>query len=270
MHPSSKVGKLQDLATGTAKDFGQAVANLTAGDSSGSAASTAAADEKVKNLNEKVAGLEASLDRAMAELNSSKDSLLSAQSQLSDKSVALAEAEKDVELARLLGSSSSAEKEKLLEEQKAEVDSVLEGKTLALTAAETKILQLQAALEAKDKDYATIVWEYQKLSNVQGNVDHEKVAQMEAVQIRLKETEAALAASEDVLNHSQKRVIILESSLEKEVEKREVRLGEERRTAGRRSGAKRQLELHLTYFSLASLRSSPLAHRRLQRTSAGQ
>jgi hypothetical protein len=54
----------------------------------------------------------------LGELESSKASLFEAQSDASMKDVALAKAQKDVELARLMGSSSSAEKERLLEEGK--------------------------------------------------------------------------------------------------------------------------------------------------------
>ena len=110
-----------------------------------------------------------------------------------------------------------------------EMSGKLEEMTAALASASLKSQQLQAAyeakvaaLEGKDKEYASLAWEYQKISNTVGNLDHEKVAKLEAVETKLKETESALAASEDVLNHSQKRVIILESNLEKEVEKREL------------------------------------------------
>jgi hypothetical protein len=54
-----KVGKLQDLAAGTAKDFGQAVAKLATGDQAANAASIAQAEEKARNLSEKVGELEA-------------------------------------------------------------------------------------------------------------------------------------------------------------------------------------------------------------------
>ena len=110
-----------------------------------------------------------------------------------------------------------------------EMSGKLQETTSALMSANLKIQQLQAAyeakvsaLDAKDKEYAALAWEYQKVSNTAGSVDHEKVARLEAAESKLKETESALATSEDVLNHSQKRVIILESSLEKEVEKREL------------------------------------------------
>ena len=58
------------------------------------------------------------LDKAMRELEVTKASLLEAQSDANSKDVALAKARKDVELAKLLGSSSSAEKERILEEEK--------------------------------------------------------------------------------------------------------------------------------------------------------
>jgi hypothetical protein len=54
----------------------------------------------------------------MRELEVTKASLLEAQSDANSKDVALAKARKDVELAKLLGSSSSAEKERILEEEK--------------------------------------------------------------------------------------------------------------------------------------------------------
>ena len=54
-----KVGRLQDLATGTAKDFSQAVAKLATGNQAVNAAGVAQAQEKAKNLSEKVGDLEA-------------------------------------------------------------------------------------------------------------------------------------------------------------------------------------------------------------------
>ena len=82
-----KVGKLQDLATGTARDFSEAMKSLggSSGDASVQAANQATMTVELKHMQEKLDAMEANLKKATGELEESRLGNLVAKEELGKK-----------------------------------------------------------------------------------------------------------------------------------------------------------------------------------------
>ena len=278
-----KVGKLQDLATGAAHDFSQAMAKLASqpGANEAAAADAAAAHVEVKHLKSKVEGLEGSLSKSLRELEDCRGSLAKATSQLSKKDIALAKSLKDIELAKFIAKSDSEESSRLSEAKVEELSATLatttkelESKSNSLVDMEAKVKQLtldlnakSRRLEAKEKECSALssqCAELQNSSSAQGKLEHEKDADLLEVQAKLKQTEEALKyakENDEALNHARKRVVVLESELEKETAKREE-------VEGKRSSLK--LELEEVLGKLAELKRKGVDVGKLERQVAGK
>ena len=99
---------------------------------------------------------------------------------------------------------------------------LLERLRAKLSDSEGLLKEKSDSLATKEKEYATLAWEYSKVSNVQGEMSQESAQKVAAAEQKSSDLQAALNENAAVLNHAQKRVIILESNLEKEEKAREA------------------------------------------------
>ncbi|GMH69887.1 hypothetical protein TL16_g05267 [Triparma laevis f. inornata] len=219
-----KVGKLQDLATGTARDFSEAMKSLggSSGDASVQAANQATMTVELKHMQEKLDAMEANLKKATGELEESRLGNLVAKEELAAKDIALARAHKDIELTKLVASGDANAKLGHEQEAKHRIEAQLQTLTAQLETTQAELKSKSDALAVKDKEYATLAYEYSKVNSVQGEVNQDSEAKLKEATGKVKQLEMELNENVEVLNHAQKRVIILESSLEDETKKREI------------------------------------------------
>ena len=208
----AKVGKLQDLATGTAQNFSEAMAKLSgsAADANKGAVGEATMGIELKHMEEKMALMRENLKSASANIEAHRIELAAAKAELANKDVEVARAYKDVELAKLVAGSDANAKlahehqafAKLEGENKSQVNEIAklremlaaakannnESQAEDMAALKEKLLVTEAALkekaeayELKDKEYATLAWEYSKVNNMQGEMSQEAEAKLKEV-----------------------------------------------------------------------------------------
>lgn len=134
----------------------------------------------------------------------------------------MARAHKDIELTKLVASGDANAKLGHEQEAKHRIEAQLQTLTAQLETTQAELKSKSDALAVKDKEYATLAYEYTKVNSVQGEVNQDSEAKLKEATGKVKQLEMELNENVEVLNHAQKRVIILESSLEDETKKREI------------------------------------------------
>ena len=185
-----RVGKLQDLATGTANNFSEAMVRLggSSGDATGQAVNQATMTVELKHMQEKLDAMENDLRKATTELEGSKAENTAVKGELAAKDLALVRAHKDIELAKLVAGSDANAKLGHEQEAKQRIEAQLLAQEASMGSLKAQLEAMQreldnksAALEVKEKEYATLAWEYSKVNNVQGELNQDSEAKLKEV-----------------------------------------------------------------------------------------
>ena len=237
-----QVGKLQDLAVGTASEFGDALRMIKSG-ALGSGISEQTQGE-INELRSKIKALEG----AGEVLQKDKDGAIAAKSdmdlQMLKKDAEIERLKKEMETTKMLNKMDSLTGKDVANKARADAEVRADSADHRVRELEAKLSQsgsmsgaaqkeMEAQLAKKDKEMGELAYELEKaasLLNVSGGGgDGESSEKLMAVEADLLASQSALSEVQGILNHAQKRVLILEHSLEKEEEakkKLEAKCGE--------------------------------------------
>jgi hypothetical protein len=242
---TTKVGKLQDLAVGTAAEFSEALKMIKSGELGGGGAQKAVEDELVA-LRSKVATLEQSSAALQNQYIAATNSAANFELQLAKKDAELVRVNKDLEFSNMVSSTSSSQASKELQAAISSADGRAEAAEARAAAAEAKlkeveareaavvaklavadadesgmraiIKQLSGKLTAREKEVEDLTGEVERLSAEAasgGNAGAGGADEKELLEVKklLVASGESLAEVEGLLSQSQKKVTILETSL---------------------------------------------------------